>query len=61
MMAKLSLMEIECNMMIAASLGTIRPTAAPQSSPSASICSTAMQPFQPSQAPPTSTGVWIPI
>uniref|UniRef100_A0A915HWM8 Uncharacterized protein n=1 Tax=Romanomermis culicivorax TaxID=13658 RepID=A0A915HWM8_ROMCU len=54
-------MEIECNMIIAASFGTVRPGGAPQSSPSASICSTATQPFQPLQAPPMSTGVWMPV
>uniref|UniRef100_A0A915JYW0 Uncharacterized protein n=1 Tax=Romanomermis culicivorax TaxID=13658 RepID=A0A915JYW0_ROMCU len=60
-MAKSSLMEIECNMIIATGFGTVRPTAAPQSSPSPSICLTATQPFQPLQAPPTATGVWMPI
>uniref|UniRef100_A0A915HP24 Uncharacterized protein n=1 Tax=Romanomermis culicivorax TaxID=13658 RepID=A0A915HP24_ROMCU len=60
-MAKSSLMEIEHIMIIAASFGMVRPMAAPQSSPYASICCTATQPFQPSRAPPTATGVWRPV
>uniref|UniRef100_A0A915KU58 Uncharacterized protein n=1 Tax=Romanomermis culicivorax TaxID=13658 RepID=A0A915KU58_ROMCU len=58
--AKSSLMEIERNMIIVISFGTIRPTAPHQSSPSASISSMATQPFQPSQPPPAPTGVWMP-
>uniref|UniRef100_A0A915KDZ8 Uncharacterized protein n=1 Tax=Romanomermis culicivorax TaxID=13658 RepID=A0A915KDZ8_ROMCU len=56
-MTKSSLIKIERSMIIAASFGMVRPTGALQSSPSGSICSNATQPFQPSQAPPTSTGV----
>uniref|UniRef100_A0A915IC57 Uncharacterized protein n=1 Tax=Romanomermis culicivorax TaxID=13658 RepID=A0A915IC57_ROMCU len=37
-MAKSSLMEMECSMIIAASFGMVRPTGAPQISPSTSIC-----------------------
>uniref|UniRef100_A0A915JXM3 Uncharacterized protein n=1 Tax=Romanomermis culicivorax TaxID=13658 RepID=A0A915JXM3_ROMCU len=60
-MVKASLMEIERSMIIAASFGRVQPVGAPQSSPSASICSNVTQSFQPSQAPLPSTGVWMPV